>query len=205
MLPKQSSMMDKLYGSDIAKIVYNRCQELGQDFNERVQSYVYDTIWAKPGLLLKEKSLITVVTLIALNKAEQLKIHLWGLFYQGGSAQDILNLLAYMKQQGYLARIDKAIAILEMAQKEFNHLTKRSLSNVNQTLIFDDQVKEKRMIDLVAQIILGNHDKIETCLKQVILDHALTIEEIKLILQHVAVYGGFPIEMNGLSILNKII
>lgn len=101
--PKQSLMMEKLYGKVISKIVYERCQTLGEDFNRRVQEYVYDVIWAKSGIALKEKSIITVVSLIVSNKAEQLKIHFWGLFHQGVGLDEVASLLKYIpsKSQSY--------------------------------------------------------------------------------------------------------
>jgi len=60
MSTKKSVMMDKLYGEEVATTVYNRCQELGSNFNKLVQEYVYDIFWTRPGLTLKEKSLVTL-------------------------------------------------------------------------------------------------------------------------------------------------
>jgi len=83
----------------------------------RVQEYVYDVIWAMPGIALKEKSLITVVSLIVSNRAEQLKVHLWGLFHQGCVSNDITNILSYTLKSHYAKTTDDAVKILIESKK----------------------------------------------------------------------------------------
>ena len=72
---KMSQMMVQLYGTESAKKVNDRLEELDPEFNELVQKVAYDIFWKRPGLTIREKSLVTVAALIAMQKAEQTKIH----------------------------------------------------------------------------------------------------------------------------------
>src|SRR5581483_8403101 len=77
-MPSKSHMMDELYGKEVADKVYNRLQELDPELNEVVQKIAYDHFWARPGLNIRDKSLVTVASLIAMGKEEQTKIHMNG-------------------------------------------------------------------------------------------------------------------------------
>ncbi len=83
--PQKSKMMAALYGEAASDVVYDRCQALSPNFNKLIQELVYDVFWARPGLTLKEKSLITIISLIVHNKEEQLRIHLSGFFNLSGT------------------------------------------------------------------------------------------------------------------------
>ena len=201
--PKQSEMMSKLYGEKIAKIVYARCQELGEDFNHRVQAYVYDTIWAKPGIALREKSLITVVALILTNKAEQLKIHLWGLFYQGYLPEDIINILNYLVEKNYIKKIDQIEKILTNSKEEYLDVNESKFS-IKPPLDLKGKNREENILNFAAHIAMGDNEKTGHCVKALLESGDLSAEDMKHIMQHVAVYCGFPVEMNGLMVLNSV-
>lgn len=200
--PTQSIMMEKLYGPEIAKIVYQRCQELGEDFNQRVQRYVYDTIWARAGLALEEKSLITIIALISNNKAEQLKVHLWGFFHQGGTSKDIIDLLDYLKKQEHILDENASLSILKQAEKNYLNFTNKALLPGTS---LDLKGRGKNIIDFASHIAIGNNEKTKICMKALLENKQLTIEEMQNIMQHVAVYCGFPVEMNGLAVMHDIL
>ncbi len=201
--PTQSKMMEKLYGEKIAAVVYARCQELGEDFNVRVQEYVYDTIWAKPGIALKEKSIITIVALILANKAEQLKIHLWGLFHQGCTPEDVETILNYLIEKNYISKTEHASKILKDSAREYFQMTQSEFSQLS-TIDIKNQTREKNIIDFAAHIVIGDIPKTENCAKILLENNKISIDDMKHIMQHIAVYCGFPVEMNGLMVLNKI-
>lgn len=195
MSPTKSKMMDKLYGETLANTVYARCQELGENFNDLVQNVVYDVFWAKPGLALKEKSLITVISLITLNKEEQLQIHLKGYFHQGGTTEDIANILTYMANAKYITSADKALSILNAVANENNakhHAAGISL-NINS--------RDKGLIDLAAHIALGNNSQTEICMRILLENKILSAIDIENIMLHQIVYCGFPCAMNGYAVL----
>lgn len=202
-LPIQSKMMAALYGPLIAPIVYDRCQELGQNFNERVQAYIYDQIWAREGLALKEKSLTTLVALIAINKAEQLKIHFWGFFYQGGTPDDVESMLSLMKRKHYISSIEPAMATLELAMKEYHEKTKIVLKAGASFSM--EGAREEVIIDFASHIALGDNVKTEICVRAILEKKLLTSTDLESIMFHEAVYCGFPVEMNGRVALLKVL
>ena len=199
--PPQSTMMIALYGTEIAPIVYARCQALGQHFNERVQGYVYDQVWRNPSITLPEKSLITIVALAASQKAEQLKIHLWGMFHQGTSHEKSVALLTYMHEKNYNDS-NKSLAILNQSYEEYKSILGEKLITPSTPIAITQ--REKALIDFVAHMVKGNNDSTKICLQELMKNENLSIEDMKHILSHVAVYCGFPVEMNGLAILNEI-
>jgi 4-carboxymuconolactone decarboxylase len=79
----KSPMMIQLYGETNAQSVFERLEDLDPELNQEIQRIAYDHYWSRPGLSLAEKSLITVASLIAPNKEEQIRIHLNGLMNQG--------------------------------------------------------------------------------------------------------------------------
>lgn len=198
---KKSPMMIQLYGQDLSDAVYSRCQELGGEFNELVQRVVYDVFWARSGLTLKEKSLITVLSLIVLNKEEQLQIHLTGYFHQGGNPQEILQILSYMKNSGYISSADKASAILNKVTGE-NSVISANAQEIISSLNFNENLKG--FIDLAARIALGDNAKTEACMRTLLKNQALSREQIQNVMLHQIVYCGFPCTMNGFAVLKKI-
>src|SRR5262245_55649496 len=70
LLTKKSSLMDQLYGQEVSQRVFDRIQELDPVLNKEIQEIAYDHYWARPGLSIRDKSLVTVASLIALRKEE---------------------------------------------------------------------------------------------------------------------------------------
>src|SRR5687767_8665872 len=87
-----SSMMTKLYGAETAQAVFARLQELDPEFNALVQTVAYDRFWGRDGLPVREKSLITVVALLGLGLAEQIRIHSNGFLASGGTPEELAAL-----------------------------------------------------------------------------------------------------------------
>lgn len=50
--------------------------DIAPKFAELTDQVLFDDIWQRPGLPPRERSLITVATLIALNRSEQLPFHM---------------------------------------------------------------------------------------------------------------------------------
>lgn len=189
-------MMDKLYGEETATAVYDRCQELGENFNTLVQEYVYDIFWARPGLSLKEKSLVTIISLITLNKVEQLRIHVKGFLHQGGTGEDIRNIINHMEHSGYIASSHNVLNHLNAvipSHQEQTYSNKKSLS-----------AKDIALIDLSSHIALGNNQKTEACIRKLLKQQLLSKDNIENTMLHQIIYCGFPCAMNGHAVLKNI-
>ena len=67
--------------------------EFNADFQDLITRYAWGEIWARPGLPPKTRSLLTIAMLVALNRTEELRLHLRGAANNGVSAQEIKEAL----------------------------------------------------------------------------------------------------------------
>ena len=67
--------------------------KLAPDFYRYVAETAYGIIWARPGLALRDRSLVTVAQLAALGKTDELKAHLAGALNLGISKEELVEVL----------------------------------------------------------------------------------------------------------------
>lgn len=201
-MPKKSVMMDLLYGQELAATVYDRCQELNPHFNKLVQGYVYDTFWARPGLDIKEKSLVTVISLLTLKKAEQLQIHLKGFCHLDQKPDRMLQILEYMATAGYATAADVAIAAKSISM-DFTPPCSPPKALLTKPPLTSLLPRHKKIIDLSVCVAVGDLDKLAKCIHQLLDEKALSKGDIENIMIHQIVYCGFPCAMNGFAVLKK--
>lgn len=67
--------------------------EFNADFQDLITRYAWGEIWTRPGLPPKTRSLLTIAMLVALNRTEELRLHLRGAANNGVSAQEIKEVL----------------------------------------------------------------------------------------------------------------
>lgn len=192
---KKSEMMDLLYGNSMSKAVYNRCQELSPMFNKLVQEIVYDVFWRRPGTSVVQKSLVTIITLTALKKEEQLRIHLGGYMNLGETPGSVHSIFSYMKKCGYIQSFDMLISMLKEISDE------RGLEfDITQETAIDDSLKAT--VDLISSVALGDRNKIsESAIK--LLNYSISKNEIENMILHEMMYSGLPCAMIGFSELKK--
>jgi alkylhydroperoxidase/carboxymuconolactone decarboxylase family protein YurZ len=188
----KSSIMTELYGNEISDTVYQRCEELSPEFNKIVQEIVYDIFWKKEGLPLLEKSIVTIISLIFFGKEEQLRIHLKGYFNLGGSADELSEIISYMKSSQYIHSSEKALNILKEVSGKVDFIN---------VLISH---RHSAITELVSNIARGDNNLTTVCLIKILKENTLTIKDIENILLHQAIYCGFPCAMNGFAVLKKI-
>ncbi|MBI4372047.1 MAG: carboxymuconolactone decarboxylase family protein [Elusimicrobia bacterium] len=93
---KKSRMMDRLYGTGYSEEVFQQLEKLDPAFNDIVQQFAYGEIWARSGLSIRDKSLVTIAALIALGKEEQTKIHIRGFLRSGGTVAELKSVLIHL-------------------------------------------------------------------------------------------------------------
>jgi len=64
-----------------------------EEFQELITRYAWGEIWARPGLPRKTRSLITLAMLVALNRGEELRMHLRGAVQNGATREEIKEVL----------------------------------------------------------------------------------------------------------------
>ena len=67
--------------------------KLAPDFYRYVAESAFGMLWSRPGLALRDRSLVTVAQLAALGKTEELKAHLAGARNLGISQEELVEVL----------------------------------------------------------------------------------------------------------------
>ena len=118
---KKSPQMDRLYGKSGAKEVFDRLHHLDREFNDLIQQIPYDQFWSRPGLSIRDKSLVTIVALIASGKEEQTKIHMRGFLKNGGTYNDLRNIIIHLSMYCGFPTAMNAFAALKSIPDNRNH------------------------------------------------------------------------------------
>jgi 4-carboxymuconolactone decarboxylase len=64
-----------------------------KEFQELITRHAWGEIWTRPGLDRKTRSLITISMLVALNRPEELRLHLRGALKNGAKKDEIKEVL----------------------------------------------------------------------------------------------------------------
>ena len=67
--------------------------QLAPDFYRYVAESAFGMLWSRPGLALRDRSLVTVAQLAALGKTEELKAHLRGARNVGITQEELVEVL----------------------------------------------------------------------------------------------------------------
>ena len=69
--------------------------DLTRDFTEWFVSCAWGDVWTRPGLDRRTRSCITVAMLVALNRPEELRLHLRGALNNGVSREELKEVLLH--------------------------------------------------------------------------------------------------------------
>jgi 4-carboxymuconolactone decarboxylase len=99
---------------DAAIAKRNRFSEAFQDLITR---YAWGEIWTRPGLPRQTRSLITVAMLVALNREEELRMHLRAALKNGATQEEIRETLL---QSAIYCGVPAANSAVRIAQEIFS-------------------------------------------------------------------------------------
>ena len=88
--------------------------DLTADFQRLITSYAWGEIWTRPGLDRRTRSCITVAMLVALNRPEELELHLRASMTNGVSRAEITEVLL---QAAIYCGVPAANAAFALAQR----------------------------------------------------------------------------------------
>ena len=71
----------------------NNADDFTRPLQKLVTEYCWGSIWTRPGLPRKTRSLINLVMLTALNRPHEVKLHLRGALTNGCSKEEIMEVL----------------------------------------------------------------------------------------------------------------
>jgi len=69
--------------------------DFNRDFQDFITRYAWGEIWSRPGLPPHARSLITLATMVALNREEEFKMHVHGAFNNGVTRAEIEEVLLH--------------------------------------------------------------------------------------------------------------
>ncbi len=71
-------------------------EAVAPEFAKLTRDLLFDDIWKRPGLSQRDKSLITVTCLVALNRIEQVDIHLQKAFENGLTKEELAAVITHI-------------------------------------------------------------------------------------------------------------
>ena len=89
------------------------------EFQDLITRYAWGEIWTRPGLPRHTRSLLTIGLMVALNRADEFKLHVRAAFNNGVSRDEIKELLL---QCAIYAGVPAANSAFHMAQDVFNEI-----------------------------------------------------------------------------------
>jgi len=92
--------------------------DLNADFQNLITRYAWGEIWARPGLPRETRSLMTICMMVALNREEDLKLHIRAARNNGVSVDQIKEALLQTAIYCGLPAANAAFAIAQQVLKE---------------------------------------------------------------------------------------
>jgi len=86
-------MRRKVLGDDWVNAAMASGNEFSQPLQELVTEYAWGTIWSRPGLPLKVRSMLNLAMLTALNRPQELRGHVRGAINNGCTREEIQEVL----------------------------------------------------------------------------------------------------------------
>ena len=90
--------------------------DLNTEFQDLITRYAWGEIWTRPGLPRHTRSLLTIAMMVALNREEELKLHLRAAANNGVSRDEIKEVLL---QTAIYCGVPAANSAFHMAQEVF--------------------------------------------------------------------------------------
>lgn len=69
---------------------------LPESFRSMTMEHLFGDVWTRPGLELRQRSMITVTTLAALGRTEQLRLHLHGALNVGITLEELEEMFIHI-------------------------------------------------------------------------------------------------------------
>lgn len=93
--------------------------EFNSEFQNLITRYAWGEIWTRPGLPRHTRSLLTIAMMVALNREEELKLHLRAAANNGVSRDEIKEVLL---QAAIYCGVPAANSAFHMAQEVFKQM-----------------------------------------------------------------------------------
>ncbi|HVR93479.1 MAG TPA: 4-carboxymuconolactone decarboxylase [Casimicrobiaceae bacterium] len=98
-----------------------RANAFNQEFQELITRYAWGEIWTRPGLPRHTRSLITLAMMVALNRPDELRLHVRAAFNNGVTRDQIKEVLL---QSAIYCGVPAANSAFHLAEEVFAQLDK---------------------------------------------------------------------------------
>jgi 4-carboxymuconolactone decarboxylase len=85
----------KVLGNAHVDRTQSQQNEFNSEFQDLITRYAWGEIWTRPGLDKKTRSLITIGMMIALNRSDELRLHLRGALHNSVTHDEIREVLLH--------------------------------------------------------------------------------------------------------------
>jgi 4-carboxymuconolactone decarboxylase len=86
------AMRKKVLGADHVEKSFRNSDDFNMPFQELATEFAWGSVWTRPGLSLRDRSLVTLAQCIALNRPNEIRIHLRGAIRNGVTRTEIREL-----------------------------------------------------------------------------------------------------------------
>ena len=86
------AMRRKVLGEDYVEKAFRSADEFSAPFQEVATEFAWGSVWTRPGLSLRDRSLVTLAQCIALNRPNEIRIHLRGALRNGVTKEELREL-----------------------------------------------------------------------------------------------------------------
>jgi 4-carboxymuconolactone decarboxylase len=83
----------EVLGAEHVDASMSQADDFSRPLQELVTEYCWGTVWSRPGLDRKTRSLLNLAMLTALNRPHEVKLHVRGALNNGCSKNDIMEVL----------------------------------------------------------------------------------------------------------------
>lgn len=211
---RRSSIMDDLYGIEMSKKVFERLENLDPGLNTDVQYSAYDYYWALSGLSIRNKSLITVVSLVIGGFDDQLRSHLHGFMNVNGTdfkstITMLLGLLSHISENYSEEQGRKGLSLLMGILEDKGFFDSDIAAHISQ---FPQKTPSSylsendfHLIEISAAVASRDFDKIDASILHWLKNHDDNDSQIRDLMRHQSIYCGYPTIINGCARLSKIL
>jgi 4-carboxymuconolactone decarboxylase len=89
------AMRQQVLGNDYVAQSFASADDLNMPFQELATEFAWGSVWTRDGLSLRERSLLTLAMCIALNRPNEIKVHLRGAIRNGVTRIELRELLLH--------------------------------------------------------------------------------------------------------------
>ncbi|MFN7085085.1 MAG: carboxymuconolactone decarboxylase family protein [Burkholderiales bacterium] len=86
------ALRKKVLGADYVEKSFRDADDFLMPFQELATEFAWGSVWTRPGLTLRDRSLVTLAQCIALNRPDEIGIHLRGALRNGVTVTEIREL-----------------------------------------------------------------------------------------------------------------